>query len=135
LRPLHGLALAGLLAFIGGCSDSLQLECTEIGCSSGVEVLLDRSAATGFRVELTTPGSATTHTYACPDPAHCSVQVFFPDFTPDVVNVRVIVGTDTSFAEAVRPQYSEFRPNGSRCPPTCHIGRLAAVLPSDRRAA
>jgi hypothetical protein len=130
LRPLRVLALAGASAFVAGCSDRLQLICTEIGCSSGVEVLLDRPPVTGFRVELSSPGSPTTYAYACPDAAHCSNPVFFSDFTPDVVDVRVILGADTSFAEAVRPQYTDVSPNGSRCPPTCHIGRVTATLPA-----
>jgi hypothetical protein len=74
------------------------------------------------------PGSGATYAFECAT-AQCGTTIFFQDFTPDVVNVRIIVGTDTSYVEAVRPQYGDARPNGPDCPPVCHVGRVSATVP------
>ena len=102
--------------------------CTLIGCDSGLQVQLDRSPSAAYRVEVFPPGSGATYTFECPS-AQCGTTVFFQDFTPDIVNVRIIVGADTSFVEAVQPQYTDVRPNGAQCPPACHIGRVSASVP------
>jgi hypothetical protein len=117
-----------------GCENSLQLVCTEIGCSSGVEVTLTRLPTAAFTIELAPLSASTVYSYRCAIPSDCATGVFFPEFTPDYVNVRVIVGPDTTTAEAVQPLYSEFRPNGTRCPPTCRVGHVTITPPGAERA-
>ena len=130
MRWWLAIAVAGVPITIARCSPSKEagVTCTEIGCASGLQVQLDRSPSAGYTVEVFPPGSGAKYSFECPS-GQCGTTIFFEDFTPDYVNVRIIVGTDTSFAEALQPQYTDLRPNGEQCPPACHIGRVAATTP------
>jgi hypothetical protein len=124
-RPLLPFLALALTA----CSDHLQLVCTLIGCDSGLEIQVSPLPTTPFRLEASAPGYSAVYTQECTDPVNCT-RIFLPEFTPDVVRIRVIAGADTTFVEATNPEYTAVRPNGPDCPPICRIGHVTVVLPT-----
>ncbi len=130
-RAVHLLAPVTLLLLATTfCNDATHPKvCTEIGCESGVEVLVFPQPAGSFRVEVFPLGSPASYVRDCETAADCN-QIFFADFTPDYVNVRVTTTTDTVFLEAVRLDYAEFQPNGPGCPPVCRTASVTVELPS-----
>jgi len=130
MRQATQLALASFLVFgLSACSDQLQRICTDIGCYSGLEIQVSPAPATPFRIEAFAPGFSAVYTQDCANPADCT-RIFLPEFTPDVVNVRLIAGGDTTFVEGAQPQYTESRPNGPDCPPICRTGHITISAPS-----
>jgi hypothetical protein len=124
-----GATVAVLVFAVVGCyEESMGPICTEIGCESGVEIRVVPQPVGPFRVEVSPPGSLASYVRDCENGATCT-RVFFADFTPDYVNVRVIVTSDTVYLEAIRLEYDEFRPNGPDCPPLCRIARVDVKLP------
>jgi hypothetical protein len=123
-----GLVPLVVLGF-SACSDQLQVVCTDIGCYSGLEIQVDPAPTTRFRVEAFAPGFSAVYTQECDNPASCT-RIFLPEFTPDLVNIRIIAGGDTTFIEAARPEYTESRPNGPKCPPLCRTGHVTVVVPA-----
>lgn len=119
-------AVASVL--LSGCNGLAgPTACTEIGCESGLEVVLENAPAVPFRVEAEVPGQQGLYVFDCPDPARCG-RVFFAAFTPDYVRIRVTTAAGT-VARDVRPQYAEARPNGPDCPPLCRTATVAVPLP------
>ncbi len=117
--------LAGLLM---GCDDGQAITfCTEIGCTSALEVLLEDEPAPPYRVEADASGGTGSYVYECPASSLCP-PIVFADFTPDRVTIRVVTSTDTTRYE-VRPRYEENQPNGPGCDPICL--RSVVRLPSD----
>jgi hypothetical protein len=125
---LFSLAIPLLLAGCGSSATDPPHVCTRAGCSSGLEVVLERTPPEPFRVELEVPGTPARFVYRCDEPARCADRVFFADFTPDYVRIRVITGTDT-VTQAAQPTYEELRPNGPDCPPTCRVARVRVAVP------
>lgn len=118
------LLVGGLSA---GCDVQTPIICTDMGCSSGVEVRLQEEPAPPYRVEADAGGGTATYVFECPAAGQCPV-IFFPDFTPDRLIVRVVTVSDTTRYE-VRPSYEESQPNGPGCDPICR--RAVIELPAD----
>ena len=130
--PWTGLgAIARLLALVStvlasGCN-SLTGVCTQIGCTSGIEVQLEEEPPVPYRIEADAGGGTARYVYECDQTAGCP-PIFFAEFTPDWVIFEVIVAEDTTWYE-VRPTYTKHQPNGPRCEPTCY--NSVVRLPSD----
>ena len=125
------LPLALVLAACGKSTDPVRF-CTEIGCDSGIEIVLENRPAGAHRIEAYVYSQGPRYVYRCDQPSGCSDRVFFTEFIPNRVFVEVISDTGTQRYEAV-PRYQEARPNGPECPPLC---RTAVIrLPSDRLGA
>lgn len=118
MRHIHLALLAMILAACGTNNDP-GLICTEIGCNSGIAVVLETPPSLPYRVEVYAPGSSKTrYVHDCPTQSSCTPGIFFQDFTPDRVIVEVITASGTQRHEAM-PIYSETQPNGPGCPPVC----------------
>lgn len=129
--PLEHTAFSMLVilpAALGACDSSTGTRvCTQIGCTSGIEVQLEEEPAIPYRVEADPGGGEARYIFECDRSAGCP-RIFFVAFTPDWVMFEVIAGTDTTWYE-VRPTYTEYQPNGPRCEPTCF--NSVVRLPSD----
>ena len=128
MRWYQAAFLILLTSVLGSCGSILGTDCTEVGCTSGVEIILEQPPAGPYRVEVVSGPGDARYVYECSE-ARCPDRVFFPDFTPHRVFVRVITEEGTQQYEVI-PQYVESRPNGRRCPPLCR--RAQVRLPSDR---
>ena len=88
-----------------------------IGCDDGLAVVLEAPPAGSYRVVASTDGEEDRVMECSPD-APCGERVFFADFQPESVTIRVIAGADT-LTRTVRPDWQDVQPNGPACPPTC----------------
>lgn len=117
-----------LTAALGACNSSpVTRVCTQIGCTSGIEVQLEEEPDIPYRVEADPGGGRARYVFECEDSGGCP-GIFFAAFTPDWVTFEVITEVDTTWYE-VRPEYTEHQPNGPRCEPICSISVVR--LPSD----
>lgn len=127
-RPATFLVLILTLFACGKSTDPVQV-CTQIGCDSGIEIVLENRPAGAHRIEAYVYSQGPRYVYRCEQQRGCSDRVFFTEFTPDRVFVEVVSDAGSQRYEVV-PRYRESRPNGSECPPLC---RTAVVrLPADR---
>lgn len=115
---------------LSGCEHWVGLEsCPLIGCQNGLEVELSTQPTTPFRVEAVAPGGISTYQFECTDPSQCGTRVFFPEFTPGVVEIRVIT-EDRTTTMTYEPRYEERQPNGPDCPPECNVAKVRVEMPS-----
>lgn len=138
LRRLCVVALA--LASGSSCVDPIGGACTLIGCLDGLRVVLDPPVALPYRARLSFPGGQTV-AFQCASGsvqdltgpeialATCDGQNFSmactrsPGYcTTHPVAVEVTGADGARRSATVTPQYSESRPNGPRCEPTCSSG-------------
>ena len=120
--------LAGSVFGGVGCGNSTGMLCTLIGCESGVMVQVTPLPTGPFRVEVSPLGSLVSFVRDCEDPAACA-KIFFPNFTPGEVSVRVTTTSDTVFVQVVQLEYRDFEPNGPGCG-LCRIADLDVTLPN-----
>lgn len=109
-----------ILAFIllaASCNPFGQV-CTLVGCRSGLAVEIVGATPDEYSVSVEVPGAEPPWTIECTKSDPCRSTVFFPEFTPDIVRVRVQAGGST-WSDVFRPTYEVSRPNGPECPPTC----------------
>lgn len=112
-----GLGIAALVAFLASCDESGRLHvCTEIGCDSGIRVLLTAPPTAPYRVEAYVPGGGARQVRECSAGGVCDIT--FAGFTPAEVSIEIITATDTLRRDAV-PVYVVSRPNGPACEPEC----------------
>lgn len=132
MRSFHlslALPLLGMALLSCARDPAITGVCTEIGCESGIEVILESPPTGAYRVEASVGGSVPKYVYECTSEAGCAERIFFPEFTPYRVFIEVTDATGTERYEAV-PVYTERQPNGPECPPLC---RNAVIrLPSDQ---
>ena len=114
---------ARFLAILIGCTALASCDlpfgsekCTLIGCSSGLEIVLDAPPSIPYRVEVYVDGQAR-YVYRCDTPTSCR-SAFFSEFTPASVHVEVITADGIQRVHA-SPQYTVSRPNGEDCEPLC----------------
>jgi hypothetical protein len=122
------IVVAGVIAAAPGCSNPFGGRvCTEIGCSDGIRVTFEAPPPDGTLVEL--GGSfGVPWRVECGVDLDCSTGIFFADFTPDHLSVRVIT-SGGEVTESFQLTYQELRPNGGDCPPTCRIATVLMGLP------
>ena len=119
------LLLLVLTTALGSCG--MTEDCTLIGCTGGITIVLEPNLSGPYRVEAYSAPGVARYTYECASATPCS-PIFLPDFTPYRFFVHVTRADSTTRYE-VLPRYTEFRPNGAQCDPIC---RNATVrLPSD----
>jgi hypothetical protein len=106
--------------------------CTQIGCASGLQVVIDGAPAGAFRVEARAE-DGEERARECAAPEACG-RIFFADFVPPAVTVRVIAG-DAVSSTTVRPDVVTLQPNGPGCPPTCRVARVEVPWPAAGGAA
>jgi hypothetical protein len=123
--------LAGAFALAMSSTVAVGCECTLVPCQNGLEVQLATPATVPFRIEVSSSGGypGAAYVYECKNLGSClGDRAFFPDFQPVTATISVITATDTTKTD-VRPSYSEYQPNGSRCGPTCTVARVEIPFP------
>jgi hypothetical protein len=119
---LTGVAVLGMSA---ACS--AWVDCTLIGCSDMLVVEFDAQPSTPFRVEVTNP-FGTFVSIDCPTGMACRPNgAAFPDFTPATATVKVITAAGTT-TTTVSPAYTNVKPNGEHCGPTCRIATVKVLV-------
>lgn len=131
LRRFATVVVMGV--FLGACEGLFtSSECTLIVCTDGLFINLLGAPAVGpYRVELFSATSpAARYVFECPEGRACGSQIFFPDYTPSEVNIRIVAATQaTAYRE--RPTYT--RPGDTQCN-DCTIGRVSVQFPTSSRA-
>lgn len=125
MKPKLGFAALALFgAAFASCNPFEPRVCTLIGCSSGLMVELQGTAATPFAV--TAVSGTATESIECSDLGEC--RLFFEDFTPSDVTVAY-ESADQTVQHTFNLTYSRSRPNGERCPPECLNATVVLELP------
>jgi hypothetical protein len=105
-----------LLAPVGACS----LECTLIGCDTGLAVVVEDPPAFPYRVEVFPPVTGPRYVMNCTSPSVCfEGRVFFGEFLPRSVTVEVIGSSGTRRHEVLNLEYENLYPNGRACGSAC----------------
>ena len=123
-REVLAITLALVAALGSGC-DLVGPTCTLIGCPGLVVEVTGAPALTPVTVAVTAPDGSTRSSTCTSATGAC--HVFFADFTPASVTIRVVTGTRTT-EETRQPMYKVTRPNGPGCPPECHNARVTVAL-------
>ena len=123
------IVMAGvIIAAVPGCSNPFGgRACTLIGCDDGITVTFDAPPPHGTLVELD-GSSGVPWRVECGVDWNCDAGIFFSDFTPDHISVRVVTPAGEAM-ESFQLTYQEFQPNGDGCPPTCRTATVAMGLP------
>ena len=93
-----------------------------IGCSDGLNVVVENAPAPPYTVEVILP-DGTRRTARCEAAPGCEAGLFVEGVTAEEVTVRVDAGAGSS-SQVVRPQYETAQPNGPGCPPVCKQARV-----------
>jgi len=121
------IVLAGVIATAPGCSNPFGRTCTLIGCQGGIRVTFEAPPPHGTLVELEGPIGVPWRV-ECGVDLDCSAGIFFADFTPEHVSVRVTTSAG-EVNEHFQLTYQEFQPNGEDCSPTCWTATVVVGLP------
>lgn len=117
------LVVVGLGVAAAGCS-LVDPACTQVGCGPSLTLEFAAQPAGLLRVEATDVTTADRRVIDCTAPGSCSGGfVYFTDFTPAEVIVRVVTQTGTT-EQTFHPLYHRVRPNGPRCEPECRQARI-----------
>lgn len=130
-RGALGIVVAcGIGSMTAGCDmEPLGTQvCTQAGCSDGLLVSFDAPAPDGTIVEVRDERGAR-RTLECGVDWNCDTDVFFEDFRPRRVTVRVSTPGGQA-AEVFVPVYGAVRPNGPDCEPTCLQAEVSMALPA-----
>ncbi len=132
-RVRGGVALFALSAsLLGSCAKGTTAVkvCTQIGCVSGVIVVVDGAGAGQVTsLAASAPGDTAIVRNCTPTtPCTGALGVVFSDFTPDTVVITVVTATGTTSVTFV-PSYTLFSPNGPDCPPTCKLATVYISVP------
>ncbi|HET6845961.1 MAG TPA: hypothetical protein VFH29_03955 [Anaerolineales bacterium] len=116
--------------------------CTLIGCGASLEItLVGEHIPTEFSMEIASPAETLvnirctngTSQFDPPEAARWSPScpaggVTLQDFTPEDLTVTV-EWADGQVTQQFQPAYTESRPNGPACEPTCRAARLELRIP------
>ena len=114
------------------CVDSVQpqVNCTEIGCSSGLFVQLATAPAGAVKIEIvgSGPGSAT-YVFDC-TASTCPSSAFFRSYFGADPLIRVTTSAGVKETQFHGVTYTVSHPNGTGCPPTCKHGSVTVPVPA-----
>ena len=122
MRCLTGLALLITLACSGNTEP--QLGCTLIGCTDGLNVVVNAALQQDFTVTVTS-GGQTLHTFTCRSGQSC--HAFVENKTPATVTVALATGMGPVSKEFT-PEYKINKPNGPNCPPDCRQATVTVTV-------
>jgi hypothetical protein len=103
------------------------MDCTLIGCDSGLALRFPTPPTAPFHVEATSPDSGP-RSYDCSNNTGCLFGTNIPDYLPETVTLVVTYQGRTS-TTIVRPAYEVSRPNGKGCGPLCRQATITLPLP------
>lgn len=127
LRTRRLLRAVGVLLIASATACDSFYTCTLIGCANGLALDFGTNQAGPFRVEIQSQ-FGTANTFECKAALQCRFA-FFEEFYPQTATVTVIRGAITK-TTTVTPVYSESRPNGEHCGPTCRHATAAVEIPA-----
>ena len=114
-----------MLAAGGGCSTTEA--CTQIGCESGLTVILQGAPQGPWSISVKSQG--ITMSKDCAAGSSCGGQMFFETFTKDLIDVTVTRnGTSVTYTN-LTPTKTIVQPNGPRCEPTCDQRTVTVQAP------
>ena len=111
-RSIAGMALFGV-ACLSGCEPT-AVNCTDVGCSSGLRVELEGTPAPTFTVTAVGHGSEPRTIECAPEDCY----LLFTDYAPPIVTIIYEDG-ERRVEERFEVIYERDRPNGPDCPPEC----------------
>ncbi|TVQ06700.1 MAG: hypothetical protein EA359_00820 [Balneolaceae bacterium] len=126
LNRMIGPFFSGVvLLFLFACN-LLDPNCTQMGCSDGVTVILSGELPESYSVTL------EAHSI---DPQKIEIENgeifsgihFFGEITSEQIHVTFDTG-EKIISQTFEPEFSKYRPNGQRCPPTCLQANLKFYL-------
>jgi hypothetical protein len=124
------LLVVGFGTWLTACSESLTpLGCSDVGCFSGLTILLEEPLPDGTVVSLLLENAPWTVT--CGVNVNCSEGLYFEGLRAEHFGVRVTTpSVEVEFG--FRPEYKVVKPNGPDCPPDCFHAEitLPALDPS-----
>ena len=104
------------------------MDCTVIGCQSGLSIQFSSPPTAPYHVEATSP-DAGARSFDCTLTTGCTPPPLqMVDYTPETVTLIVTYAGHTS-ATTLKPTYQVSNPNGRSCAPTCHVGTVTLPLP------
>ena len=116
----------GWLAPLVGVLQACGMACTLVGCSSGLELVFNRTPGTDAVLTLDL-GDGVPWVVDCSEQV-CGARVRFSSLIVDAARVVVVEGGDTT-EFAIQPLYRRIHPNGPDCEPTCRVAEVSLVLP------
>jgi hypothetical protein len=114
-----------LLLALASSSACQMVDCTLIGCDSGLQVLLTGNFPVGARITAAAPGEPL-RTVDCPATGPCA-RAFFPNFTSNRVSITIASSSGVTSRDFTLT-YKVFQPNGRDCGPTCSIAEVTFPL-------
>jgi hypothetical protein len=112
---------------LGACS-ALAVNCSDVGCISGLIVSFATPPTGSLHVEVTSPTSPTPRVYDCANAPQCSPVATFGDYMPATAIVTVTYAGRTTTTE-VHPVYEAQYPNGRACGAACTSATVTLPLP------
>ena len=112
---------------LAACS-STSVECTTIGCESGLTVNLEGAPQGPWSISVSSQG--VSFAQDCPAGTNCDGKRFFPGFMPALVTVTVTRGANTVQHFNQPTTQTIFQPNGPRCEPTCNQRSVTVAPPA-----
>jgi hypothetical protein len=125
--PSAILAAAAIMLAGSACANPFGA-CTLIGCTDGLRLTFDAPPPQGTVVEIV-HFDAPPWRVECGVDTNCAVGIFFSDFTPSDLTVRVVT-PGGEVTESYQPTYQEHRPNGEGCGPECLNATILVALPA-----
>lgn len=123
-RGVLGIVGSGVMGLgLNACENSM--DCTLVGCMTGLWVQLDTLPTTPYRLEVrdASSGGDAVYVFECQDIARCNQNGYFPGLVADNVTVTLIIGTQRR-SENFKLTYTENYPNGKGCPGRCLEARV-----------
>ena len=117
--------MATVFAFANGCSATEA--CTEIGCESGLTVILQGAPQGPWSISVKSQG--ITMGKDCPAGGNCGGLLFFESFTKDLVDVTVTRNGTSVTYQNLTPIKTIVQPNGPHCEPTCDQRSVTVQAP------
>ena len=106
------------------CKRDTERACTLIGCLNTLTVEVQNAPPGPITVQAVPIGTPdTVHTATCPGDGGCTNAVYFVDFAPVHVHLKVITIAGTREWD-VRPSFLTSQPNGPGCPEICRSGTV-----------
>ena len=118
----------GTVVFLAGFATACGVDCTLVGCTSGLILELTATPTSAYHVEVQSSPAIGTRSYDCPTGVRCHIEETFDGFLPETATIIVSYQGRTQ-TTVVRPAYAQSSPNGKRCGPTCVSARVMVDLP------
>lgn len=127
-RLARTLAVAVLAsASVSACDDVFGKGCSLAPCPAALTVTVHGKEDVEYAVLASAPGEDVQSATCIISPSLDSCEVYFRDFDPAEVTVRV-TWADQEATSQFTPTYETVHPNGPDCTPTCRAATVVMDL-------